>query len=132
MYNYGDLDAQNEIVRLSKALQPLIVKIDKDAARFAEHICKTLDSMEDNSNEGGTATTPGRKANFFRIARDSGGELQGQIRRAERRGYITKEERIEVGLILNKCVFLLNRLVKKWEGVDDNSQNTRHQPQLPK
>ena len=110
-----NLDVDRDIVRLAEALQPVLAEIRLRDVRLADHISKTFGSIEDNTNEGKTATTRGRKANFYRIARDSGGELEGQVRRAERNGYIAKQERIGVGIILNKVVFLLNQLVKRWE-----------------
>ena len=100
---------------MSKALEPLIERIAQSDPAFAAHLRKTVDSIEDNTAEGGMATTPGRKANFFRMGRDSGGELDGQLMRAARRGLIINAERIAVQLILNETVFLLNRLVIKWE-----------------
>lgn len=113
--SYETLDAYRAAVEFNKLVQPLIVKIAIHSESHAGQLLRAADSLEDTTAEGGTATTPGKKANYFRIGRDSGGECRAQLKRAARKGWITDSECVEATIALNKAMFLLQRLIDKWE-----------------
>lgn len=91
------------------------VQVAGEGGLRARQLSRAADSVEDNTAEGGSATTAGRKANFFRIARDSAGECGSQLRRALRKGWITRAEWTEAQLAQNEATFYLTQLVTKWE-----------------
>jgi four helix bundle protein len=120
MQPYERLIAWQAAVRFNERVEPLVKKIARHAPARARQLSRAADSVEDNTAEGGSATTPRKKANYFRIARDSAGECGGQLRRALRKGWITFAEWSAAQIVLNEVTFLLNQLVTKWEAEADD------------
>ena len=120
MQPYERLIAWQPAVRFNQRVEPLVKKIARHAPARARQLSRAADSVEDNTAEGGSATTPRKKANYFRIARDSAGECGGQLRRALRKGWITFAEWSAAQIVLNEVTFLLNQLVTKWESEADD------------
>ena len=101
MLSYERLLAYQAAVKMSQIVAPLIGKIRLHSLTSALQLERALGSVEDNTVEGATASTPGRKANFFRIARDSAGECSGNLRRSHRKGRISDAEWLQARIAID-------------------------------
>ena len=114
--SYERLDAYQLTAKFSDFLQSLLPRIRAKSATLATQMQRASESAELTACEASKGQTAAMTANYFRMSEGSCSELKGALKRAERLGAITKEERIEGQRMMSEAGFYFLRLVRYWEG----------------
>jgi four helix bundle protein len=80
------------------------------------HTERTAGSITANTAEGALELSPGKKAQYYRIARASAGELHAHVLSLRRLNFASREEVLAAATLIDRISAMLYRLIQRFGG----------------